>query len=124
MTDTKFFGPCDWSRAMPLERHEVDCVVAVMLKILDGKCQMDGPSKKAMESFYDAVKSRPGQVLPVDVREVIATARISQDPEVFEQIHRQRVLAESLIPRPQMKAFKARLRRDGFLPASIEDNAP
>jgi hypothetical protein len=111
------------AETMPLQGRDIDCVVAVMLKILDGKCKMTGSAKAVMERVYDTVKGRPGQILSADIHEIIAAARTRSDPDLLAQIHRQRVAAESRIPRPVMKAFKARLRRDGLLPTS-EDDTP
>lgn len=120
MTTVPFAKRAD---TMPLQGSDIDCVTAVMLKMLDGKCKMSGGAKAVMEQIYDRVKGRPGQILPSDTHEIIAAARSRSDPELRERVHRQRVAAESLIPRPVMKAFKARLRRDGILPTS-EDDTP
>lgn len=116
MNKTTTIAPSDRAEPISLEPHEIDCVVAVMLKVLDGKCKMDGAAKEVMTRLYDAVKAQPGRALPTDMHRVIAAARVGFDPQLREQIHQRRVLAESLIPRPVMKAFKARLRRDGILP--------
>lgn len=110
-------APAPDAAVIALTADEVDCVVAVMLKVLDGKCKMGAEAKAVMTRLYDDVKAQPGHLLPPEVREVIALARRQTTPELREAVHGLRVQAEAVIPRPVMKAFKARLRRDRVLPA-------
>lgn len=121
MNETATVLPYD-DGTLALQEHEIDCMVAVMLKILDGKCKMGRFAKETMERLYESVEGRPGRLLPAKAREVIATARRSPTPELMEEIHRLRVRAECTIPRQVMKSFKARLRRDGILPTGEKDN--
>lgn len=104
----------DWLTRHPLTPMEVDCVTAVMLKILDGKCKMEGDSRQAMIRLYDVVKGLPGACLEAEMHATIARFRAQPDETLGERIHQYRVLAESKIPRPTMKGFKARLRESGF----------
>lgn len=110
------------SGAVSLQEHEIDCTVAVMLKMLDGKCKMGSCAKEIMERLYESVEQRPGRLLPPEVRKVIAAARRSPNRELMEEVHRLRVRAECTIPRQVMKTFKARLRREGILPTGEKDN--
>lgn len=108
-----------WSQDARLDPVEVDCVTAIMLKILDGKCKMIEGEKVVMEALYDAVKHRAGNRLHIDVHQLIATARSARGADANEtcadQVYESRVLAENAISRPVMKAFKARLRAEGVL---------
>lgn len=103
----------------PLPRFapiEIDCATAVMLKILDGKCKMDAGEKHIMEALYQAVHDRPGEVLDPALHATIRAARDHLDEAKKMEIYELRVLAETMISRPVMKGFKARLCREGVLP--------
>ncbi len=99
-----------WARDTAFEPAHLDCVAAIMLKILDGKCRMGEAEKTALAAVYDSVKTRPGLHLGDDVHALIAQARQGSDPALAEPIHAWRVRAESLIPKPVMKGFKQTLR--------------
>ena len=113
-----------WLQQHPLSAAEVDCAVAVMLKIMDGKCRMADDEKVIMSQLYRAVKHQPGKLLDDGVHQLIATAShqlaVSADAEQADAIrlliYEQRLLAETRISRPVMKQFKAGLRRHGLLP--------
>lgn len=114
-----------WAHGAALEPAHVDCVAAIMLKILDGKCKMGEVEKTALAAVYDAVKTRPGACLDEDVRTLIAQARQGSDPALAEPVHAWRVRAESLIPKPAMKGFKQVLRTALFPTGpDPEDSAP
>lgn len=113
-------SPQQWLSEQSLSSGEVDCVVALMLKILDGKCKMNAADKAIIQALYPEVQSLPGQRLPMDLRDLIDEVGESPDAEQRTQIYEQRVLAETMISRPVMKAFKARLRGSGLLPARVE----
>jgi len=103
-----------WVRDHPLVPAEVDCALAVMLKILDGKCKMKSAEKTVMAALYRQVRHAPGQRLPADLRALVERAHMEPDAELQEIIYEKRVLAETIISRPVMKCFKARIRNDGL----------
>ncbi|MFV8818403.1 hypothetical protein [Haliea sp. E17] len=103
-----------WLQQHPLAPVHVDCATAVMLKILDGKCKMGGEEKRVMAQLYHAVSGSPGEKLGADIRELIARAGTRADPEMREVIYERRVLAETVISRPVMKAFKRMIREQGL----------
>ncbi len=109
-----------WVAARALTASDVDCATAVMLKILDGKCKMAEAEKAVMERLYDAVKFRPGQRLGADSHALVAAARGEGGEALKEAVYEQRVLAETAISRPVMKAFKAMIRREGLLDGVAE----
>jgi len=102
-----------WARQRALEPVHIDCITAVMLKILDGKCKMSGADKAVMTLLYDAVKTRPGSLLGADIHHLIAEARRDLNEAMRMHIYEQRLYAETRISRPVMKAFKAMLRAEG-----------
>lgn len=113
-----------WARATPLEPAHLDCVAAIMLKILDGKCRMGETEKSALTAVYDVVKDRPGQGLGDEVHALIAQARQGTNPALSEAIHAWRVRAETRIPKPVMKAFKQSLRTSLPMPDPPKEPTP
>lgn len=112
----------DWLAMNPLSASDIDCITAIQLKILDGKCKMPEIETTLMAELYEQVKHRPGQSLDGALRDLIAKAKeqLIHLPELSEGmrlgIYELRLLAESTISRPVMKAFKSRLRETRLLP--------
>ncbi|OQW77933.1 MAG: hypothetical protein BVN35_04100 [Proteobacteria bacterium ST_bin11] len=105
-----------WVNNHPLTPIHVDCAVTVMLKIIDGKCKMRPTEKVVMTILYDCVKHLPGQILQADLHPLIETARANEDDEALKNlIYEKRMMAETAISRPVMKAFKAMIREQGLL---------
>jgi hypothetical protein len=114
-----------WVASHSLEPIQVDCVTAVMLKILDGKCKMRETEKPVMERLYDTVKAQPGQVLETAVHGLIAEARGNLHEDMKLRVYEQRLLAETAISRPVMKGFKAMIRSEELLDGTdTEENGP
>ncbi|MBB3103036.1 hypothetical protein [Azomonas macrocytogenes] len=111
-----------WVEANPLIPVHVDCAIAVMLKILDGKCKMKPDEKIVMALLYDAVRTQPHERLDANVHGLIAEARANLDEQLINRVYEQRVLAETIISRPVMKGFKAMLRERGLLDSPQEQN--
>ena len=109
----------EWARVATLSPLDIDCITAVMLKILDGKCKMAVQEKQVMTVLYDALKHRSGKRLDSSLHELIHKA-LDPDPGdvLLSAVYEKRVLAETRISRPVMKAFKARLRAEGVLAGS------
>lgn len=115
----------DWAQRTVFEPIHLDCVTAIMLKILDAKCKMGAPEKAALTAVYDVIKQRLGQGLGEEVHALIAAARQQNSAELAksvlansilaesilaESIHVWRERAEAFIPKPVMKDFKQLLR--------------
>lgn len=49
-----------WLAEHPLTHENIDCVTAVMLKALDGKCKMTGTDKQFIAELYELIKRDPG----------------------------------------------------------------
>lgn len=110
-----------WVAAQALSASDIDCVTTVMLKILDGKCKMGGVEKVVMAQLYDAVKHRPGERFGADYHRLIASARVAPGEELQNHIYERRVLAETALSRPVMKAFKAMIRAQGLFAGLAEE---
>ena len=108
-----------WVAAHTLTPSDIDCATAVMLKILDGKCKMGEMEKTVMAALYDAVRDRPGQRFGNAEHALIATAREGADEAMKNTLYERRVLAETAISRPVMKAFKAMIRAGGLFAGVI-----
>ena len=106
--------------AHALTPSDIDCATAVMLKILDGKCKMGEVDKLVMAALYDAVRDRPGQRFGAAEHALIATARLGADEAMKNAIYERRVLAETAISRPVMKALKAMIRAEGLFAGLAE----
>lgn len=113
-----------WAQATDFEPAHLDCVTAIMLKILDGKCKMGDAEKNALTAVYDVVRERPGQGLGDAVHVLIAQARQGTNPALAESVHAWRVRAEARIPKPVMKGFKQLLRTSLPMPDLQEDPTP
>ena len=113
-----------WAEQHLADPVHIDCTTTVMLKILDGKCKMGALDKVVMEQLYDAVKTRPGLRFGDEFHTLIASARHEADEAMRNFIYEKRVLAETAISRPVMKAFKAMIRQEGlFAGLAIEEEA-
>lgn len=110
-------GPAEvaaWLAITPLSASDVDCATTVMLKILDGKCRMAEPEKQVMTWLYDALCDRAGERFGQAEHTLISEARVSADEALRQTVYERRVLAETTLSRPVMKAFKAMIRARGL----------
>ena len=112
-----------WAEQHLADPVHIDCTTTVMLKILDGKCKMNEDEKAVIAVLYDAVKERPGRLFGDDYHTLIAQARQAMDEAMAMFIYEKRLLAETMLGRPVMKAYKAWLRGEGILqpPGSSEE---
>ncbi|MCG8023537.1 MAG: hypothetical protein JAZ02_06095 [Candidatus Thiodiazotropha endolucinida] len=103
-----------WAKQAPLDPTQVDCVTAVILKILDHKCKMGAEEKLALMAVYGVVRKHEGLLFDESVHETIAQAQMKPTSVVAKRIHELRLQAESQIPKPVMKYFKQYLRKSLF----------
>ena len=101
-----------WAASQHFSAEEVACTTAVVLKILDGKCQMLPGEKTAVLAIYDTIHTQFSTLFDVATHRRIAAAR-GGDAQEAQAIHELRLYAEAQISKPTMKAYKARLR-DGL----------
>lgn len=103
-----------WARQRSLSAEQIDCTTAVVLKILDGKCKMGATDAEAVIGLYHTLDTRAGALFDSEVHRLIALALHEMEVELVEPIHQLRLQAESLIPKPVMKRYKAMLRNELF----------
>jgi len=104
-----------WAEQHLADPVHIDCTTTVMLKILDGKCKMNEDDKAVITILYDAVKDRTGRLFGAEYHALIAQARQKMDETMTMFIYEKRLLAETMLSRPVMKAYKAWLREQGIL---------
>lgn len=109
--------PVSWAEQSALSSLERDCVTAVTLKILDSKCKMPISQQEAVLAIYDVLHHQQKGTLfkpgaSACIEEALQVEHLSKD--ITEQIHRYRLEAEERIPKPVVKAFKAKLRVELF----------
>lgn len=104
-----------WAESAKLSPVELDCVTAIQLKVIDGKCKMSPEGKTMMSRIYAVTKSRPGRLLGEDIHRLIAEAGHDTGEAMKMRVYEQRLYAETMIGRPTMKAFKAMLRAEGLI---------
>lgn len=100
-----------WAASATLSTEHLDCITAVMLKILDGKCKMVQEEKDALMAIYDVTKTHKGVLFDEMVYSLIETARQASDEEIKLLIHQFRLEAEAAIAKPVMKSFKKMMRK-------------
>jgi hypothetical protein len=104
-----------WAEQYLTDPVHIDCTTTVMLKILDGKCKMNEDDKTVIAILYDVVKHRPGKQFGEDYHALIEQARVGMDEAMVMFIYEKRLLAETMLSRPVMKAYKAWLRQERIL---------
>jgi len=99
-----------WAAGQAFSAIEIDCTTTVVLKILDGKCNMLPGEKAAIMEIYDVIIADDGELFGPDDLNAIHVARNRSTEEIMHRIHALRLYAEAMIPKPVMKQYKARLR--------------
>ena len=108
--------PITWAVNSELNAEQLDCVTAVVLKVLDLKCKMTADEQETMLALYDLLHPAPARHFDETVHRAIdkALQQKQMDEATRDNIHRLRLQAEAVIPKPIMKAFKAMLRQELF----------
>ncbi|MES9971660.1 MAG: hypothetical protein ABW092_16630 [Candidatus Thiodiazotropha sp.] len=99
-----------WAQTAPLDPLQIDCVTAVMLKILDNKCKMLPEQQMALMAVYGVVKEREGMLLDASIHDEIDAALKIGSSVSIDRIHELRLLVEATIPKQVMKHFKQYFR--------------
>lgn len=113
LDEPRLHPAAEWAMHIPFDAMQVDCTTTVVLKILDNKCKMLPGEMAAVMAVYDVVKQQPANIFSEETHELITEARYKSNTMVMNSIHELRLIAEKIIPKPVMKAYKAKLR-DGL----------
>ena len=88
-----------------------ECLITLALKITDDSCQMDDYERGVFMTLYDALPSYASTLFDAAVFELIAIGRTDPSAYVFGEIRKLRQMGMETLGRPEMKAFKAEVRR-------------
>lgn len=112
-----------WAETHLTDPVHVDCTTTVMLKILDGKCKMNAADKAAIAALYEISRQRPGRLFSDEYHALIANAGPDPDEGQRMLIYEKRLLAETMLSRPVMKAYKSWLRDNAILGRTPDSEA-
>ena len=99
-----------WALGAGFEPIQLDCVTAIMLRILAGRCLMGEAQMNAMAAVYDVVKMRSGQGLGDEVHAIIAAARQGDESSLSVSINDWHARAEAVISKAVMTDFEQLLQ--------------
>lgn len=108
-----------WLTKHPISGVHLDCVTTIMLKILDGKCKMTASDKIVIRHLYAHTHLLAGELFGQDMHDLIASyldlfSKGTVTDEWVQHIYEKRLLVETMISRPVMKAFKKKIRDQGL----------
>lgn len=95
-----------WQGQIQLNAEQLDCLTAVMLKILDNKCQMGSDVQQRFIDIYRTIEKNKSEIFDVAIHRFIQ--RVFDEPDILSlrHVHELRLYAEATIEKPVMKAFK------------------
>jgi hypothetical protein len=96
----------EWASTTDFNLQQVDCLITLMLKILDGKCKMDEDTQMSARVIYAHAHRNRSHLFDPCIHDFIA--RVFDEPDLLSLRHVRelRVYAESVIAKPVMKGFK------------------
>jgi hypothetical protein len=103
-----------WAENTPLDALQIDCLTALILKILDKKCQLNLEEQFAIMVIYHTVRPRNGLLFDESVHQIIEQAKHLNSPQINGQIHELRLDAENRLPTPVVDYFELYLRESLF----------
>ncbi|MGD2117348.1 MAG: hypothetical protein PVG66_03250 [Chromatiales bacterium] len=102
-----------WARSQRFDALQLDCITAVVLKILDRKCKMDADRQAAVIAVYGVCCQMQGKLFD-DSDHALIQAALQKQAVDRDAIHARRLYGEAQIPKPTMKAFKQWLGQSLF----------
>ena len=98
-----------WAANTHFNLQQVDCLIAIMLKILDGKCKMDEVTQYSVQIIYSQAHQQRSHLFDPAIHTLIEQSLEDMDRLMAKRVHQLRLFAESAIPKPVMKGFKQHL---------------
>ncbi len=95
-----------WAEQQRFDAQTLDCLTAVMLKIVDEKCQMNAETQQLFIDIYRAVQKKDSLIFDLAIHPFIEQVLDEPDALALRHAHELRLFAESAIEKPVMKAFK------------------
>jgi hypothetical protein len=97
--------------ARSLKGLERDCAITVALKIADDSCKMDAYEKEVFMRLYRSLGEEESTLFTIEVHGLIDEAVDAPSAFLFAKVKAEREAAMEAITRPNMKAFKAMVRK-------------
>jgi hypothetical protein len=95
-----------WALQQKFDALHLDCMTAVMLKILDNKCQMHTEVQQLFIAIYRVIEKNESNIFDLEIHNFINQVFKYPDPLSLRHIHELRLYAESSIEKSVMKEFK------------------
>jgi hypothetical protein len=95
-----------WAMQQKFDAQHLDCMTAVMLKILDKKCQMNADTQQIFIDVYRLIEKKESNIFDLGIHGFIDQVFKNPDQLSLMRIHELRLFAESAIDKSVMKAFK------------------
>lgn len=95
-----------WASNTHFNLQQIDCLIGIMLKILDGKCKMDEVTQHSVQIIYRQAHHQQSHLFDPAIHLLIKQSFEDMDRLMAKQVHHLRLFAESAIPKPVMKGFK------------------
>lgn len=99
------------SIAASLDAMQNECLVTLALKIVDDTCKMDDYERSVFMKLYDVLPEYKSGFFEDEVFGIIAEGRDKPTAQIFAKIKPLREEGMEYITRPNMKAFKATVRK-------------
>ena len=93
-------------RPVSLDAQQLDCLTAIMLKILDNKCKMDAEIQQLAIDIYRRADKQVSLLFDLAIHPFIEKVLAEPDIVSLKHVHEMRLFVESAIPKPIMKQFK------------------
>lgn len=103
-----------WAANTHFNLQQVDCLIGIVLKMLDGKCKMDKLAQHSVQIIYCQGHHQRSHLFDPAIHCLIEQSFEHMDRLMEKQIHQLRLFAESAIPKPVMKDFKQYLWANMF----------
>jgi hypothetical protein len=97
--------------AASLDAMQRECAVTLALKIVDDTCKMDDYERSVFMKLYDALPEYASTFFDDTVFQMIAEGRLQPSARIYAAIKPLREAGMDNVGRPNMKAFKAEVRR-------------
>ena len=96
----------EWAAQTEFNLQQVHCLIAIMLKILDGKCRMDAETQYCVQIIYRNAHRGRSHLFSTDIHRFIEQTLQQADSLSLGFVRELRLYAESAIAKTRMKRFK------------------
>lgn len=97
--------------ASSLDEMQNECLITLALKITDDTCKMDDYERSVFMVLYDALPCYQSEFFATEVFDIITQGRNEPTAQIYAMIKPLRESGMAYVTRPNMKAFKAAVRK-------------